>query len=562
MSLMFLLEKIQLKMGPLSLGLFRAGCVLGLLCSPFVTVGQELVDDPYRYPVSMGDRTVLLEDWVQLPDTSGLGGGPGAARLNIMRHLDDGRLFINDQRGMIYEISKDHFGVYLSVLNRLDAFIDTPGLGAGLHAFAFHPEFLDNGKLYTVHTEPVGSGNPDMKGPNIDPTDGGVHSVILEWTDDNPGSTAFFGGFREVLRIHYPGPIHTMQEIAFNPFAEPGDEDYGLLYVLSGEGQSYSQGFWENQQRLDSPLGTVLRIDPRGNDSVNGQYGIPETNPWFDVENDSVLREIYAIGFRNPHRITWSGPRERRAYIGDIGEDWVEEINLLVPGGNYGFPHREGTFLLKASEPENNHLIYELPENDAEEEYLYPVAQYIHFPNTGNAIALGEVYRGDELANILGGQLLFSDLHQGRIFSVTEWELEQGRQQYIEEFRIRLDGSRIVFRQFFNGGRSDLRMGRNSDGDIFIFTKTDGMVRKVVGVERSGSGIFSGQRGFRFIDPFGWIDDASYPWVYFVSKGWKYFNSESASGFWVYSLQDSSWHWSSAEIFPKAYDLNEGWLLR
>ncbi len=521
---------------------------------------QQLVDDPYRYPVSFGDRTLELVDWAQIPDSTSIGGGMGHARINIMRAIPNGRLYVNDQRGIIYEVEQGRVIPFLNVRERLPDFIDSPGLGAGLHAFAFHPDYLDNGKLYTVHTEPWNIGEADFKGPSTSPASGGVHGVVLEWTSQTPGSRLFLGDFREIMRIYFPGTLHGLQEVAFNPNAAPGDNDYGILYVLVGEGHAFQRGYWQDLQRLDSPLGTVMRIDPSGNNSSNGQYGIPDDNPWLDSDDSDVITELYAIGFRNPHRITWDTQGTGRAYIGDIGENWVEEINLLQAGADYGFPHREGTFVLQADNPSQNDRIFELPENDAEFGYTYPVAQYIHFPNTSNAIALGEVYRGSLFEEQLGGLLLFGDLWQGRVFAVQESELEQGRVTPIEELRLRLDGAPLNFRSFF-GRRSDMRMGIDSDGELYIFTKTDGMIRKLVGAERRGAGLFEGQRGPRRIAGLGWVNDARFPWVYSARSGWNYLLSESVENLWMFNAQTERWLWTESAIYPWAFDPEEGWIL-
>lgn len=521
---------------------------------------QQLVEDPYRYPVSFGDRILELEDWAQIPDSTNIGGGPGHARINIMRAIPNGRMYVNDQRGIIYEVEQGRVIPFLNVRERLPDFIDSPGLGAGLHAFAFHPDYLNNGKLYTVHTEPWNVGESDFKGPSTSPASGGVHGVVLEWTSLTPGSRLFSGDFREIVRIYFPGALHGIQEVAFNPNSAPGENDYGILYVLVGEGHAFQRGYWQDLQRLDSPLGTVMRVDPAGNNSSNGQYGIPSDNPWVDSQNPDVIRELYAKGFRNPHRITWDTQGTGRAYIGDIGENWVEEINLLEAGANYGFPNREGSFVLQADNPTQNDRIFELPENDPELGYTYPVAQYIHFPDAGNAIALGEVYRGSLLEEELGGLLLFGDLWQGRVFGVQESELEQSRITPIEELRLRLNGTALNFRNFF-GRRSDMRMGIDNDGELYIFTKTDGMIRKVVGVERRGSGLFAGRRGGRWIPSLGWVNDSRYPWVYSGVNGWNYLVSETNDDLWKFNAQSGRWHWTDSSIYPWAYDPEDGWFL-
>lgn len=449
---------------------FLCACLL-----PFAQVGAQL-SDPLPAPIAYGDLTVELEDWVTLPASSG--GGGGRARLSVMRYLSDGRLFVNDQRGLIYEVEKGRSALYFDVRSQLSAFIDQPGLGTGLHAFAFHPDFLSNGKLYTVHSERWNSGTADLKGPIAPVNSGGQMSVVSEWTTNDPAAATFSGTRRELLRVYFPGTIHCAQEIAFNPTATAGDADYGLLYICLGEGGGYLKGLWQNEHRLDSPMGTVLRIDPMGNDSANGQYGIPPGNPWAATTDASILREIYAYGFRNPHRINWDTGGSHRAYIGDIGERQLEELNLLVPGGDYGFPQREGTFRLDPTKPNENTSVYPLPGDDASYGFTYPVAQYDH--DEGFAIAGGPVYRGS-LAPALVGKVLFGDIPWGRIFVVEEADLALGTQAPISEVRLTVNGAEGELRDFVRNSRADLRWGMDAAGEVYVMTKTDGKIRRIVG---------------------------------------------------------------------------------
>src|SRR5699024_6037543 len=195
-------------------------------------------------------------------------------------------------------------GDYVPYLDVREHFIDNfhnhAGLGTGLGFAEFHPDFAENGIFYTVHTE-AGSALeedvPDFPGYGSV----GFHSVLTEWTATDPSASTFEGTSREIMRVPYNGRVHTMQQIAFNPTVEQGDPDYGMLYILSGDGgNGVGNG---NPQDLSTPQGTIMRIDTAGTNSTNGQYGIPADNPFVDV--DGALGEIYAVGMRDPHRISW-----------------------------------------------------------------------------------------------------------------------------------------------------------------------------------------------------------------------------------------------------------------
>jgi hypothetical protein len=75
---------------------------------------------------------------------------------------------------------------------------------------------------------------------------------------------------------------------------------------------------------------------------MNGQYGIPKINPF--AEDKNALGEIYAYGFRNPHRFTWTRNGEMIAF--NVGHANIESIDLIKPGHDYGWPIREGSFLI------------------------------------------------------------------------------------------------------------------------------------------------------------------------------------------------------------------------
>ena len=85
-------------------------------------------------------------------------------------------------------------------------------------------------------------------------------------------------------------------------------------------------------QKLDSPLGKILRLNPDGS--------IPTDNPFFDGQGPNY-DAIWALGLRNPFRIFFDNKTDR-LYISDVGENSFEEINIGVKGGNYGWPKCEG----------------------------------------------------------------------------------------------------------------------------------------------------------------------------------------------------------------------------
>lgn len=418
-----------------------------------------------------GDITVEVEDWLTAPATNS---GSPRARLSVMKPAYDGseRIFVCDLNGPMYAFNGDARTTYLDLTVELPNFINTPRLGTGFHSFAFHPQFATNGKFYTAHTEPAGSGVADFVNP-IGETPA-VQSVILEWTASNPLANTFSGTRREVMRIEYARFVHNVQDIAFNPFATADHEDYGLLYICVGDGEAVAGEAPTSAHRLDSVNGTLVRIDPLGTNATNGRYGVPATNPFVNDGDAATLGEIYAWGFRNPHRIAWDPANADRLFLFDIGERNGEEINLIQAGGDYGYSSREGTFVLQPEvDPDT---VLPLPANDAEFGYIYPVAWYDH--DEGRAIAGGQVYRGEKVPQ-LQGKLVFGDIVNGRVFYVDADSLTLGAQAEIKELRLTHNGTNRTLLQRVAASRTDLRFGTDEAGELYFTTKQDAKIRKV-----------------------------------------------------------------------------------
>jgi len=445
-------------------------------CAGFISAQ---LDDPIPEPIEPGGLVLPLEDWLQVPAS---GPAPVLARVSVTKPAFDGsgRIFVADLRGPMHVIDGDSMELYTDVADFFPNFTDGLQRGSGFHAFAFHPDFPTNGLFYTVHTEPGGSGDLDF-GPVVD-REVTIESVVTEWTTTDPTANTFAGSRREILRVGYPIEFHNLQEVAFNHFVDRSHEDYGLLYVCVGDGAAVNVDPAMGH-RLDSVYGTVLRIDPAGTDSTNGQYGIPPSNPFIDQGDDGALGEIYAWGFRNPHRVCWDPIAPDRMFLADIGQAQIEEVNLVIKGGDYAWWAREGTFLLDPSVDDS--VVWPLPPDDAENGYQYPVAQYDH--DEGRGITLGYVYRGLQQP-LLDGLLLFGDLVNGRVFYVEADELEAGSQATIKEMLFEYEGTTQTLLEILDDTRTDLRFGLSEDGEIFLTTKRDGFIRRFATSEDNGSG--------------------------------------------------------------------------
>jgi hypothetical protein len=495
------------------------------------------------------ERTLGLADYVELPVTGDMTADRVTgvlARGSIMRDEPGGRrFFVNDLNGPLYILDKQtkQLTPYLTFSTSLfPKFTAAMGYAAGLMNFAFDPDYARNGIFYTLHMEnltaPGESAAPkagvvpglDLAGytttpalptPSIPDPRFAREMVIVEWTDRQTRNTTFEGTAREVLRMQIPGLFHPLNEITFNPTVRPGDPEYRVMYLGVGDsGTGERPGPMRmHAQRLDTFHGKVLRIIPMLSEhtsastvSENGRYRIPNDNPFVGVEG--ARKEIWALGLRNPHRLTWyvdpTRPREPVLLAFNIGLVSWETVMIIKKGANYGYPLREGTQSMSA-----DNRMGPLPENDEIPVLVsdavtrgtvkpsYPVAAYPHTPAAGgDAIANGFVYRGTRIP-ALQGTLVFGDITTGRIWYAHMKEVlaaddgdpltlaplhELGTQlRALSEDTYRRRGGKgpgLPGRGAVAGpGRIDLRLAEDSAGELYLLTKGDGMIRELRSVK-------------------------------------------------------------------------------
>ena len=408
----------------------------------------------------------------------------------------------------------------------------------GLTNFLFDPDYPANGIFYTIHMEDtavVASPAPragaiaglDLSGYTTTPAipvptaDGRIdrETVLIEWHDRNPKNATFEGTAREILRVQQPAPIHPLGEMTFNPVARRGDPDWRVMYIGSGDAGTGEQRDIRrmNPQRLDTIAGKILRIVPDLREhmatstvSENGRYRIPNDNPFTTLEG--ARKEIWAYGLRNPHRLIWNvdparpveGP-ELLAF--NIGLTAWESVVVVHKGANYGYSLREGPQMMAvdgmSAVPANDVIPIQISDTVTRGTVTprYPVVQYPHTAAIGgDAIAGGFIYRGSKIP-ALKNKLVFGDITTGRIWSadladvlaaddtnpstVAEiHEIDAGLRGIVERtYRERggkgeaLPGTAVVSGR----GRVDLRFATDNDGELYILTKSDGMIRKVIG---------------------------------------------------------------------------------
>ncbi|MDP3069086.1 MAG: PQQ-dependent sugar dehydrogenase [Opitutaceae bacterium] len=426
-------------------------------------------------PVEKSSLVIELEDWVQIPLAPNRRPDKGIATLRSSPRKD-GAVFISDQMGVIYRVKDRQPAVFLDIRDRFPAFVFEPGIATGLGSFAFHPDFLRNGLFYTTHAE-ITPNQPAINDawyekvviPNfVTPP---LYWIVTEWQASDPTADRFAGTRREVLRLKTPTTAHGCQDIAFAPVTDRNDPDYGLLFIGVGDGGSVNLKMPELSHTPRSLLGTLLRIDPRGINAPAGGYGIPADNPFAQSADPLARPEIWAYGFRNPHRMCWDLSYGKRLIVADIGESNAEEINLIEKGGDYGWNKIEG--LARVDVMKDAKIVQ--PATPAElTPYRLPFGTYDH--TDGKAISGGFVYTGPIEA--LRHQYIFGDIVTARLFFMRMGEKLSDAKIY--ELNVEREGTATSIATLSRTKRAHLRIGYDEQtGDLFFMTKEDGRVRRV-----------------------------------------------------------------------------------
>ena len=467
--------------------------------------------------------TVGLDDFARLPDSDQSLGEPVAARMMLLlNESGTGRLFVNDMNGPLYGVSySGDVALYLDVDDpRWQLALDKGGRAKGFQSFAFHPGFakpdgLGFGRLYTLIETRATDPDPDfLADPDLRTHD----TVLHEWTASTPSAEAYDGGPpRELLRIQQPHFAHNGGMLAFRRGASPGDMDFGLLYVSLGDG-----GRGSDPQRLarnrSSVFGKILRIDPLGTDSENRQYGIPTGNPFADNRDPATLGEIYALGFRHPHRMAWD-PETGDMLAIDTGQNVVEEVNVVRAGADYGWSDWEGSFrhnrnarpaevVLDAPRSADD-VTYPLAEFDQQDPVLVqnPIKRDLVVSNAPASYATGLVVYREGPIGPLADKILFGDAPSGEVFFVpaddppsTGWRpVDMGRLLFehrgeVKTFLTLIQETNVVQGRRRPTPRADLRFGTGPDGQVFLLNKFDGVIRRLrPRSEEIGSPLAQGQ---------------------------------------------------------------------
>jgi glucose/arabinose dehydrogenase len=462
-------------------------------------IGNEILD-PIPTPIVQGGYQIGLQT---------VADGFVNPVLGVAAPDDSERLFVIDQPGQMWAVNLDTGDK--SVFLDLSARMVTLGLFGinyderGFLGATFAPDYFDSGLIYTHQSEPADVPADFSTMPAGIAAD--HQGVVTEWrvpNPEDPTSVVDPNSARVLIRIDQPQFNHNGGAVVFGPdkmlYISVGDGGGADDQGSGGDNVGHSPA--GNGQDTSNVLGTVLRIDPQGDNAPNGQYGIPEGNPFVDEDEledgdvggqagcaDNYCDEIYAYGFRNPWRVSFDDDRDEVMMVADVGQNDIEEVDMVRSGGNYGWRIKDGSFCFDDNGTESGFV------TDAQftgpPDIIDPVAQYDH--DEGISITGGFVYRGKAIKRLRGHYVFgdwapsFTQPLPGRLFYLENGELEgtdDDQSSGILEFQI--PGSTNGVGTKING------FGQDADGEIYVIGSEFGLligntgrVQKLIPISKS-----------------------------------------------------------------------------
>lgn len=234
-----------------------------------------------------------------------------------MVFLPNGDLLISEREGTLHRFSNGKLGPPIEGLPPIMAF----GQG-GLLDLALHPDYEKNGWIYISY------------------------SALNTESKKRIGNTA-------IIRAKLEGNRLTNQQQIYRgtPDTDRGHH-FGIKMVFDGKGHLFFGNGERGQhfdfpQKLDNTNGKIHRINDDGS--------IPTDNPFYNTPG--AIKSIYSYGHRNPQGTTFN-PVTGELWVTEHGPRGGDEINIIKPGANYGWPvisygiNYDGTILTKLSEKE------------------------------------------------------------------------------------------------------------------------------------------------------------------------------------------------------------------
>jgi hypothetical protein len=337
----------------------------------------------------------------------------------FLTHAKDGsrRIFVVQQRGIIKVVQPGSTAAtdFMNISSK----VSSSGSERGLLGLAFHPQFETNSFFFVNYTRQ---------------SDGAT--IIARYKAMNDNSVGDPNSEVIVLTIPQDFSNHNGGMIEFR-----NDDGTDNLYIGMGDGGSGNDPN-NRAQDVNALLGKFLRITPSlAEPAPTPAYTNPPDNPYVGTAGAD---EIYAIGVRNPFRWSFDRADPSRLWAGDVGQNAIEEVDLITLGGNFGWRVYEGNSCTNID-----------PTLCTPTNYIPPVFQYNH---SGGRCSItgGYVYRGG-LRTFASGTYIYGDFCSG------EYWMWNGSQQILIE----------------NTTRSISSFGEDQDGELYLVS-LGGTVEKIV----------------------------------------------------------------------------------
>ena len=345
-------------------------------------------------------------------------------------HANDGsgRLFIVEQDGTVRVLSGNRLlsAPFLDIRDRVES-----GGEKGLLSIAFHPDFRRNGRFFVNYTADKRS----------------LHTVVSEFRQ-RPDGRVDHGSERILLEVRQPWGNHNGGQLAFGPD--------GYLYIGMGDGGSADDPH-DNGQNLGTLLGAILRIDVDNPDKK--PYAIPPDNPF--VSTRGARPEIWAYGLRNPWRFSFDH-ETGDLYAADVGQNEVEEIDIIEKGGNYGWRIMEGPICTPGVNPQCKQT-----------GLIPPIYSYRH--DVGRSITGGHIYRGKRFP-ALCGTYLYGDFVSQAIWGLRYRDGKVIAHKTLFDPRSLL---RLAIDFFDDDGLLISSFGEDQAGEVYVAAYRSGRIYRI-----------------------------------------------------------------------------------
>lgn len=349
-------------------------------------------------------------------------GLPGLQRPVVMRQLPgQDQYLVVQQAGVVVSFSgQAPAGVSLVLDHSRNT--SRGGNEEGMLGLALDPEFESNGYVYIYYSA----------------AEGARRTLLSRFESSGAGESFQIDAASELVVLEVPQPFanHNGGALEFGPD--------GMLYVALGDGGSGGdpQGHGQDASTL---LGSILRIDVRVAEAGR-PYAIPADNPFAGAPAERD--EIWAYGLRNPWRVSFD-LETGLLWAGDVGQNALEEIDIIERGGNYGWNIMEASRCFA-------------DENCSSEGLILPVAEYGR--DAGCSVTGGYVYRGSAYPALVG-LYLYADYCTGRIWGL---EADAAAAEDAVEPLVLLES-----------GPSVASFAEDEEGEVYVLA-FDGVIYRVV----------------------------------------------------------------------------------